>query len=144
MSKLFSLIKAGMSEGMQILPYRFKGEKSRLVPTELAILVSIMIFMSAYGTTLMLAEDGMEKMILALYVLATMILTIMEGVYKSGDLLFNCKDNDLLLSMPIKKSTIVFVRILKFYVFEMLYNAIFLVPAVLAYAFNAEDRKSVV
>ncbi|MBR3132106.1 hypothetical protein IKG33_01720 [Candidatus Saccharibacteria bacterium] len=144
MSKLFSLIKAGMSEGMQILPYRFKGEKSRLVPTELAILVSIMIFMSAYGTTLMLAEDGMEKMILALYVLATMILTIMEGVYKSGDLLFNCKDNDLLLSMPIKKSTIVLVRILKFYVFEMLYNAIFLVPAILAYALNAEVGASYV
>ena len=144
MSKLFSLIKASMSEGMQILPYRFKGEKSRLVPTELAILVSVMIFMSAYGTTLLLKESGAEYVILAVYVLATTILTIMEGVYKSGDLLFNCRDNDMLLSMPIKKSTIVFTRILKFYVFEVFYNAIFLVPAILAYAMNVKIDASYV
>ena len=144
MSKLFSLIKASMSEGMQLLPYRFKGEKSRLVPTGLAILVGVMIFMSAYGTTMLLKEDGAEYVILALYVLATTILTVMEGIYKSGDLLFNCRDNDMLLSMPIKKSTIVFVRILKFYIFEVLYNAIFLIPAILAYAMNAEVGASYV
>ncbi|MBQ3353424.1 hypothetical protein IJG89_03775 [Candidatus Saccharibacteria bacterium] len=142
MNKLFSLVKATMSEGMQIIPYRFKGERSRLIPTELAILVSVMIFMSAYGTTMLLKEDGTEYIILALYVLATTILTIMEGVYKSGDLLFNCRDNDMLLSMPIKKSTIVFTRVLKFYIFEMIYNAIFLVPAILAYALNTEVSAS--
>lgn len=138
MNKVFSLIKASMSEGMQILPYRFKGEKSWLLPMAFALLASVMIFMSAYGTTILLKEDGAEYVILALYVLATTILTIMEGIYKSGDLLFNCRDNDLLLAMPIKRSKIVFVRILKFYTFQVFYNAIFLVPAIIAYAMSAE------
>ena len=142
MSKLFSLIKATMSEGMRIIPYKSRKNQSRLVPIGLALLISLTIFMSAYSTTMLLKENGTQYAILALYVLFTTVLTIMEGVYKSGDLLFNCRDNDLLLAMPIKKSTIVFIRILKFYVFEMLYNLIFLVPAILAYALNAEFHPS--
>lgn len=139
MSKLFSLIRASMSEGMSVIPYHGKGEKSRkVVPILLGALISIMIFGSAYAMTMELEEEGTGYAILVLYVVATTILTIMEGVYKSGDLLFKCKDNDTLLAMPIKRSTIVFVRLLKFYIFEMLYNLIFLVPAILAYALNVE------
>ncbi len=143
MSKLFSLIRAAMSEGMRIIPYRARGEQSkRVVPIALALLISATIFMSAYVMAAELKMNGTAYTILALYVLATTILTIMEGVYKSGDLLFNCRDNDMLLAMPIRKSTVVFVRILKFYVFEILYNMVFLVPAILAYALNADINVS--
>jgi len=69
-----------------------------------------------------------------LFVMLTFILTVIEGIYKSSNLLFNCKDDALLLSLPIKKSTVLFIRIFKFYIFELLYNSLFLLPAIIVYA----------
>ena len=60
-------------------------------------------------------------------------MTIIEGVYKTGPMLFNCKDDQLLLSLPIKKQTVLFVRIIKFYIFELLFNSLFLLPVMIAY-----------
>ena len=37
--------------------------------------------------------------------------------------------------MPIKKETIFFIRGLKFYIFELLYNSLFLLPVMVVYAF---------
>ena len=137
MSKLSSLLKATMSEGLQIFNYRGKTERSRrMMPFLLAVLIGLMMLFSACAVTAELKEDGTESAILSLYVLVTAAVIIMEGVYKSGDLLFRPRDNDTLLAMPIKKSTIVSARIIKFYTFEMLYCLIFLLPAIIAYAIN--------
>ena len=65
-------------------------------------------------------------------------MTFVEGVYKSGSLMFNCKDDDLLLSLPIKRRSILFVRIFKFYIFELLFNSLFLLPIMIAYIRWAE------
>ena len=75
----------------------------------------------------------MEVFLLTLFVVLFSILTIVEGIYKAGNLLFNCKDDNLLLSLPIKKSTVLFIRILKFYLFELLYNSLFILPAMVVY-----------
>lgn len=70
------------------------------------------------------------------FVIITSALTLIEGIYKSGNLLFNCKDDNLLLSLPIKRGTVLFIRVFKFYVFELLYNSLFLLPAIIVYAIN--------
>ena len=76
----------------------------------------------------------MDFVLLAMFVFLTSILTIIEGIYKAGNLIFNCKDDNLLLSLPIKRSTVVFIRIFKFYLFELMYNSVFLVPSMIVYA----------
>ena len=81
-----------------------------------------------------LKGTGLEFVLLTLFILFTSIMTLIEGIYKSGNLLFNCKDDNLLLALPLKKSTVLFVRIMKFYVFELLYNSLFLLPAMVVYA----------
>ena len=68
-----------------------------------------------------------------IFIFLTTILTIIEGIYKSSNLLFNCKDDNLLFSLPINKRTVLFIRIFKFYIFELLYNSMFLIPAMIAY-----------
>lgn len=139
MNKLFSLIKATMSEGMNIFVYRAKGEKSRhIMPLVLALIMFFTLFGSAESMMIEMQESGKQYMVLAIFVLMTSVLTVMEGIYKAGSLLFSCRDNDLLLSMPIQRSTITFLRLFKFYVFELIYNSIFLGPAILAYAINIE------
>ena len=75
------------------------------------------------------APMHLQYIVLSLFVFITSIMTLIEGVYKSGPLLFNCKDDQLLLSLPIKRSTIVFVRVFKFYIFELLFNSLFIIPS---------------
>ncbi len=139
MSKLLSLLKATMSGGIQVFNYRGKTERSRrMMPIVLASLIGILMLISATAVTAELKMNGIEYMILSVYTLVTSAIIIMEGTYKSGDLLFKPKDNDTLLAMPIEKSTIVFARMVKFYVFELLYCFIFLLPAIIAYAISTE------
>lgn len=139
MSKLSSLLKATMSGGVQIFNYRAKTRRARLMmPVILATLMGVMMLISAIGMTSELKEVGGETAVLSIYVMVTTVIIVTEGIYKSGDLLFKPRDNDMLLAMPIKKPLIVFARMVKFYVFEMLYCLIFLLPALIAYAMNVE------
>lgn len=143
MGKLVSLLRATMSEGMQLFNYRNNRERSgRAVPFLLATLVGVLMLFSATVLTAALKEDGEEVAVLSMYTLVTVIVILMEGIYKSSDLLFNPRDNDTLLAMPIKKSTIVLARMLKFYTFELLYCFIFLLPAMIAYVINVEVSAS--
>ena len=143
MSKLVSLLKATMSEGVQLFSYRGKTERSRhILPIILGSLIGILMLFSSSALIQSLKKDGLEVAILPLYTLITSVIILTEGIYKSGDLLFKPKDNDMLLAMPIKKSTIVSARIIKFYAFEMLYCLIFLLPAIVAYAISSNTGPS--
>lgn len=137
MSKLSSLLKATMSGGVQIFNYRAKTRRARLMmPVILATLMGVLVLISAIGMTSELKEVGGETAVLSIYAMVTTVIIVTEGIYKSGDLLFKPRDNDMLLAMPIKKSLIVVARMVKFYLFEMLYCLIFLLPALIAYAVN--------
>lgn len=139
MNKLFSLLKASMSGGLILFNYRGKTERSRRVmPILLGALIGLMMFFSTSTMTAELKNTGGETAILSVYTLITAIIIMVEGSYKAVDLLFKPRDNDTLLAMPIERSTIVFARIIKFYIFEMVYCLIFLLPAIIAYAMNVE------
>ena len=143
MRKLFSLIRASMTEGMRIFTYSAKDERSKkTLPLVLAGIAFLSIFSYANVLAATLRENGNASLVLAIFTILTTILTVMEGVYKSGSLLFSCRDNDMLLSLPLKKSEIVFLRIFKFYVFELLYNSLFLLPAIFAFTLNADNDAS--
>lgn len=137
MKKLISLIKACMTDNMNLFRIRNKKQNKSSSKVLIALLVIFMFFyIWSFANTIMeeLIEVHLEYVLLTLFVLITTILTLIEGIYKSSSLLFNCKDDDLLLSLPIKRSTVLFVRVLKFYIFELLYNSLFLVPAMVVYA----------
>lgn len=143
MSTLVSLLKATMSEGIVLFDYRGKTEHSRrMMPLLLASLIGMAMLFSASAMAEELKQEGGTATVLSLYTLITVIIIVTEGVYKSGDLLFSPKDNDMLLAMPIKKPTIVLARMIKFYAFEMIYCLIFLLPAIIAYAVNTDVKPS--
>ena len=137
MKKYFSLIKASMSEGMNIFKISTKN-KSKFTKVILPIILTIILMgaMCSYSITIItqLREINMEFVLLTLFIIITSFLTLIEGIYKSSNLLFNCKDDNLLLSLPISKSVIVFMRILKFYLFELAYNSLFIIPTIVVYA----------
>ncbi len=136
MKKLFSLIRATLTENMSLFSINSK-KQSKLGKKLFPIFMFFIIFsyMWMYSNMLyeQLDEANVEFVGLLIFVFLTTILTIVEGIYKAPTLLFNCKDDNMLFSLPIKKRTVLFVRILKFYIFELLYNSMFLLPAMVAY-----------
>ena len=135
MKKLFSLIRACMSSDMALFRVKSKNKSkfSSFVPILLAGYIMFMIWSGANSFLEKLAPMNLGYLILATATMGISLMTIIEGIYKSGPLLFNCKDDQLLLSLPIKRRTVLFVRILKLYIFELLYNSMFLLPVMVAY-----------
>ena len=120
MKKIISLIRASMTEDMNLFKVNTKKKSvfsKYLIP--LFLVLTIMGVMYSYSELIIkeLTKVNMEFVLLTIFILFTSIMTIIEGIYKSGNLLFNCKDDNLLLSLPIKKSTVLFIRIFKFYTF---------------------------
>ena len=141
MKKIFSLIRASMYENMSLFKIKSKNQSKsskKLLPVFLFIVIFCIILSYANIMIEPLKLVNMEFVLLTLFVGITTILTLLEGLYKSSDLLFKCKDDNLLLSLPIKKSTVLFIRMFKFYVFEVLYNSMYLVPAMIIYAINVK------
>ena len=141
MKKLYSLIRACMTSDMNIFKVKQKhatGIKKFVLPLFLSLAFMFAIWSNAHLIFEKLAPMHLQYVVLSLFVFLTSIMTIVEGVYKSGSLLFNCKDDQLLLSLPIKRSTVVFVRVFKFYVFELIFNSLFIIPLIAAYLRWAE------
>ncbi len=136
MKKTLSLIKACMTEGMNIFKIKNKNSSEiskKVFPIILAILVFFSIWSYANLFMEQLTKVHLEFVLLTLFILFTTIFTLVEGIYKASNLLFNSNDDNLLLSLPIKKSTVLFIRVFKFYVFELLFNSLFLIPAIVVY-----------
>ena len=136
MKKYFSLIKACLTEDMNLFKISTKKQNKItkiFLPIFLGFVLMGLMYSYSEGIIQVLKPINMEYMILTLFIGSTSIMTLIEGIYKSGNLIFNCKDDNLLLSLPIKKSTVLFIRIFKFYIFELIYNSIFLLPAIIVY-----------
>ena len=138
MKRMISLMRATLSEGMNL--YRVSSKKKKTLFSKIGVPILLSFFlmglMAMYSIMIMdqLHPVNMDYVLLAMFVFLTSILTIIEGIYKSGSLIFNCKDDNLLLSLPIKRGTVVFIRIFKFYIFELMYNSVFLLPSMIVYA----------
>lgn len=141
MKKLFSLVKACMTENMSLFKIhsKSKSESSKNI-TPIILALIFLVSIGSYASMMMepLKKAGVEILLLSLFVVFTTVMTLVEGVYKSSSLLFDCKDDNLLFSLPIKKKTVLFIRLFKFYVFEFLYNSLFLLPAMVVYAWNVK------
>lgn len=139
MGKLSSLLKAIMSQDMNLFRFKAKKGTSQLKKLLFPVILSL-IFMCSIGTYLYIFGVELSKLNLT-YVMLTfgmivpVIFTLIEGIYKSQGMLFETKDNDLLFSLPIKKSTIILARLVKLYVFQFIYNMLFILPAYVLYAF---------
>lgn len=137
MSKAGSLFRVMLSEGMN--PFRISGKKQnglKRIGIPVIVAIWVMMAMAMYGLSMMepLAESNMEYVTLTVFALFSALFVLGEGLYKASGLLFNCRDDDLVLSLPIKKSTVLLLRVVKFYLFEVLVNALFLAPVMIVYA----------
>ena len=136
MKKGLALVKASMTDNMNIFKVGSKNN-TKLSKRFLLIFITLVCFFSIWSYADIIMEQLIKVhlgfVLLTMFILFTSIITLIEGIYKSSNLLFNCKDDNLLFSLPIKKSTVLFIRIFKFYIFELIYNSLFLLPAIVVY-----------
>lgn len=137
MKKLVSLLKAAMSQDMSLFKTRTKNETktSKMI---LPIFLALVLMLSIGTYAAMFAEElspmNLTYIIITMFIMLTSLLTLIEGIYKSQGILFEAKDNDLLFSLPISKAKILFTRIFKLVTFQLLYNSLFMLPAIIVYA----------
>lgn len=137
MKKILSLLKAGLSQDMNMFQYNTVKNSNKLkkvfFPIFLFGIVSVSIGAYAYMLAEPLHKVNLTYVMLSMFLTLVTILTFMSGIYKSQGILFDAKDSDLLFSLPIKRSNILFLRIFKLILFQYIYNLMFLLPAFIVY-----------
>ena len=137
--KTISLLKAVLTEDMNMFKYTAKNSDSKIKKILLPIILFIIVGLSIGYYALIIAEPlhqvNLTYIMLSMFIAMVSIITLFEGIYKSQGILFEAKDNDLLFSLPIPKTKILFVRIFKLILFQYLYNLMFLLPAFVVYIY---------
>ena len=136
MKKFVSLLKAIMSQDMNL--FRYKSSKKEglskfVLPIVLTVLVMFSMGTMYYSVAFELDKVNLTHIVLSIGIFLPSILLLMEGVYKSQGILFEAKDSDLLFSLPISKRKVLLARIIKLYVFQLLYSMLFVLPAIIVY-----------
>lgn len=145
MKKVFSLLKACMTSDMNLFKVKSKKNKKSnnlLVAVLLMLVFMFSIFSNVNNLFQKVAEYHLQSLLLVLFSFMTSLMVIIEGVYKTGPLIFNCRDDQLLLSLPIDRKLVLFVRIFKFYVFELIFNSLFMIPIMADYVLWADNVNS--
>ena len=133
--KMLSLLKTVLSEDMNLFKYKSnkKGIFKILLPLCLFVIISFSVGGSIYYISEELSKYHLTYIILSFMLIASSLLTLIEGINKTQSMLFDCKDNDILFSLPIRKSTILFIRIIKLLLYEYLFNLMILFPTFVVY-----------
>jgi ABC-2 type transport system permease protein len=95
-----------------------------MFPIFLAILVMAGIGTYAVMFAYELAPLNLTHVVLTMYILFTVVITLIEAIYKTQGILFDAKDNDLLFSMPIKRTIIFTSRLIKLLAFQYIFDLI--------------------
>lgn len=92
----------------------------------------------------MLATSGFSWLYFLYVMGASFVISTIGCIFLSLSQLYEAKDNELLLSMPIPPRSILFCRMLPLYAQNLLFCALVQVPAFAAYATNASVSASLV
>lgn len=132
MSNLLLLTKINL---LSIFTSKDAKKKSR---GQLLLLVAYgyIVFMM-YTLSKMMLEGyialNVPHLILAQFMLMTTLMIMFTNIYKVGGTLFNFKDYDLLMSLPIKRSTVIISKIIMLYMMSFIFTILFMIPAFIAY-----------
>ena len=118
---------------------RKTGKNRSKLGTVLYVLLFVLLFISLGGVFLGLGFLMGEPLItmgygwlyFTLMGLIALALGVLGSVFNTYAGLYRAKDNELLLSMPIPPSAILFVRLVGVYAMGMLYEALVMIPTVI-------------
>ena len=141
-----ALFKKQMMELLSVfIQDKKKGKKrsksSAIIYSLLYICICGFLGLVFYYVAKMLCEPlvaiGQGWLYFALMGMMAIAFGVFGSVFNTFSSMYQSKDNDLLLSMPIPPAKILFVRLLGVYIMGMFYEALILIPAIIVYAIKA-------
>lgn len=85
-------------------------------------------------------EVGKLELLPALTMATSCVITLITTVYKINGVLFNYKDFDITMSLPVKTSTVVESRIMMLYIMNLVFSLVILIPSMMMYAIKANPE----
>lgn len=137
-----ALVKKQMAEiNVWLLQDKKKGKPRSKCGVVLLLLLYILLFGVIagmfFGLSMLACEPlcamGMDWLYFAVMSLMAVMLGVFGSVFSTFTTLYEAKDNELLLSMPIPPFYILTARLLGVYFWSFIYTAIAFVPAVMVY-----------
>jgi ABC-2 type transport system permease protein len=115
-----------------------QGSKTKIILYALLLLYVVGVFaVLFYGASGMFFDAfsplGLSWLTFAFLGISAVGIGVITTAFMANSVLYNAKDNDLLLSMPIKPWQIIFARIFTLYFMNFLYSALVMIPCFAAY-----------
>lgn len=142
MSNLLVVLKSSFinNTGINSLSNGINGTKEKkklLFSTFMLLFIGVLICFMSTSYSLAMAQAlqtmGYLDLLLIVAILASCIFGFFTSIYKAQGTLFNAKDYDLLMSLPIKNSTILASKIISLMSINFITTALILVPASIIY-----------
>ena len=131
MQSLFTAMFSVSRSKKKLSPAAYVGIAALVIYVFGSLMFSNIAMFSAVGEQLIMA--GMASTYFALIGLLLLGLGFFGSIFVAQVQLFQARDNDLLLSMPIKPKTILASRIAMIFTLVYIYQLIFVVPALFVY-----------
>ena len=100
----------------------------------LAGIFALFFSMMALGMATTMLPLGLDALYFSIFMIAAFSIVFVLSIFETKSELFECKDNELLLSMPIKPKHIVLSRIFTVLIYNFVETAIVMIPTVVVYA----------
>lgn len=126
---------------------RSKGSTIGYIVFFVVLMVGVLGGMFTYFSLMLcdgLVSAGYGWLYFAISALTAVMMGVFGSVFNTYSSLYQAKDNDLLLSMPIPVRQIMLVRLLSVYLMGLMYSGIVVTPAVVVYLVRANHSLSAV
>lgn len=91
-----------------------------------------------------LEQIGYLEMIIIMAIMASTVMVFFTSIYKAQGSLFTSRDYDLLLSLPIKDSTILISKIINLLSLNWVFSAFILIPTSIIYFTRVGDLSGLI
>lgn len=127
----------------KIINARGFKEVKKVLPMLLLYIFSFGFLMFTFYKGIAFVIDGliqlnMPYIILVMIMVMVSVTSALTTVFKVNKILFNAKDYSFLLSLPIKKRTIISSKIINLYIINFVFAAMLLIPTYIAYILKVD------
>lgn len=145
MSNYLTLVKVQLLSLFGInkaLHTKTKKEKSRLVKTAaIGVLVTALLFGVSIFYNFLFAEalkmTGLSfSLLIGAMFAASSLITFMTTVYKTNGTIFGFKDYDIIMSLPIKKSSVIAAKLTFLYIVDLAFVFVAMLPSGIFFGIN--------
>lgn len=126
---------------------RKNGKKRSMISTIVAILAYVVLLVGCLGGMFAYMGDslcvplhkvGMDWMYMTIFASVALAFGIFGSVFNTFSSLYQAKDNDLLLSLPIEPKDIVLARLSGVYVLGAMFSGTVMIPGIIVYGIEAK------